>query len=259
LGFINPSLYNIGAGSSYGSDFHDILSGSNGYPATSGYDLATGWGSPKGTGLIDALAGSGPSPNFTISASPSSQTVTQGNGTSYTATVTPSGGFTGNVTMSASGLPSGASATFNPNPITGGSGSSTMSVTTSSSTPTGSYTLTITGTSGSLTHSTTVTLVVNSFSISASPASETVTRGNNTTYTVNVTAINGFNGTVSLRVRGLPTNATASFNPSSVTGQGSSTLTISTNASTSTGTFTLRIRGSNGSATHSATVQLVVQ
>jgi hypothetical protein len=58
LGFINPSLYSIGAGSSYTTDFHDITSGSNGYPAATGYDLATGWGSPNGSGLINALAGS---------------------------------------------------------------------------------------------------------------------------------------------------------------------------------------------------------
>ena len=57
LGFINPTLYTIGAGSSYSTDFHDITSGSNGYSATTGYDLVTGWGSPNGANLLDALAG----------------------------------------------------------------------------------------------------------------------------------------------------------------------------------------------------------
>ena len=38
------------------TDFHDITVGSNGFPATKGYDLATGWGSPNGAGLINALA-----------------------------------------------------------------------------------------------------------------------------------------------------------------------------------------------------------
>jgi kumamolisin len=56
IGFINPTVYTIGLGSSYDSDFHDITSGSNGYSATKGYDLATGWGSPKGSGLLNALA-----------------------------------------------------------------------------------------------------------------------------------------------------------------------------------------------------------
>jgi hypothetical protein len=98
-----------------------------------------------------------------------------------------------------------------------------------------------------------------SFSISASPASRTVTRGNSTTYTVTATATNGFSGQVTFRVRGLPSNATATFNPSSVTGQGTSALTISTNSSTSTGTFSVRIRGTSGGVTHSVNVQLIVQ
>jgi len=198
--------------------------------------------------------------NFSLSASPSSQTVTAGNSASYTATITPSGGFTGSVTLSVSGLPSGATARFSVNPVAG-SGNSTLTVNTSSSTPTGSYTLTITGTSTSpsLTHSTTVTLVVNSFSVSATPSSETVVRGSKATYTVKVTPINGFTGTVSFRVSALPTNSTATFNPTSVTGSGTSTLTITTNSSTTTGTFSLRIRGTSSRASHSVTVQLVVQ
>ncbi len=58
LGFLNPALYAIGVGTSYDSDFHDILSGSNGgYSAVTGYDLVTGWGSPNGPNLIDALVG----------------------------------------------------------------------------------------------------------------------------------------------------------------------------------------------------------
>ena len=46
LGFINPTIYSIGVGSSYGTDFHDITSGTSGsYSAVTGYDLVTGWGS----------------------------------------------------------------------------------------------------------------------------------------------------------------------------------------------------------------------
>ena len=60
IGFINPALYTIGLGSSYDSDFHDITvgkngTGSHGFLATTGYDPASGWGSPKGSGLIDGL------------------------------------------------------------------------------------------------------------------------------------------------------------------------------------------------------------
>jgi subtilisin-like proprotein convertase family protein len=106
-----------------------------------------------------------PTPDFTISATPASQTVTQGGSTSYTATVTSVNGFSSATTLSVSGLPSGASAGFSPNPVTppaGGSTGSTLSVTTAAGTPAGTYTLTITGTSGALSHSTTVTLAVQS-------------------------------------------------------------------------------------------------
>ena len=57
VGFLNPTIYSIGLGSGYGADFHDITSGSNTtYSAIKGYDLVTGWGSPNGAALINALA-----------------------------------------------------------------------------------------------------------------------------------------------------------------------------------------------------------
>jgi len=109
--------------------------------------------------LALTLGGSTSSPDFTISASPSSQTVVAGNATSYTATVGPLNGFTGTVSLSASGAPSGVTVGFNPASITT-SGTSTVSVTTTTATAPGTYTLTITGTSGSVQHSANVSLVV---------------------------------------------------------------------------------------------------
>ena len=56
IGFINAYLYSFGVSSSYSTDFHDITSGKSGsYSAVTGYDLVTGWGSPNGQGLINAL------------------------------------------------------------------------------------------------------------------------------------------------------------------------------------------------------------
>ena len=199
-------------------------------------------------------------PDFSISASPSSQTVTQGNGTTYTTSISALNGFTGTVNLSVSGLPTGATASFNPTSVTG-SGNSTLTVTTATTTPAGTCTLTITGTSGTLSHSTTATLVVQGppdFSISASPSSQTVLQGNNTTYTTSISALNGFSATVNLSVSGLPTGATASFNPTSVAGSGNSTLTVTTVTTTPTGTYTLTITGTSGALSHSTTVTLVV-
>ncbi|MGD0360364.1 MAG: S53 family peptidase [Bryobacteraceae bacterium] len=58
FGFLNPALYRIALGPNYDSDFHDIVSGSNGkYTAVAGYDLVTGWGSLIGPNLLDTLSG----------------------------------------------------------------------------------------------------------------------------------------------------------------------------------------------------------
>jgi subtilase family serine protease len=55
-GFINPTIYTLGVGRGYDADFHDVTKGNNGFPATKGYDLASGWGSSNTDGLINALA-----------------------------------------------------------------------------------------------------------------------------------------------------------------------------------------------------------
>ncbi len=202
-------------------------------------------------------------PNFSLSATPSTVTINAGASASYTATVSPVNGYAGTVALSASGLPSGATASFNPASIGGGSGSSTLTITTAGSTPGGSYTITITGSDSTagLSHPASVTLTVNApnFSLSASPGSQTVTAGSSTTYTASVSPINGFNSAVSLSASGLPSGATASFNPTSIGGgSGSSTLTITTTSTTTTGTVTVTIKGTGGGLTHTATVSLTV-
>src|SRR5207248_9547909 len=197
-------------------------------------------------------------PDFSLSASPASRTVVQGGGTSFTATVTAGTGFSGTVSLSVNGLPAGASASFNPASIST-SGSSTLSVSTSSSTAPGSYPLTIRATSGAITHTANVTLVVSAdFSVAVTPSSATVSRGSSARYTVSVTPGSGFNGTVSFSVSGLPRRANASFNPSSIT-SGSSTLNVSTMRKTPTGTFTLTISATSGGLTHTQQVTLTVQ
>ncbi|HTF26004.1 MAG TPA: fibronectin type III domain-containing protein [Candidatus Limnocylindria bacterium] len=98
-------------------------------------------------------------PDFSLTFSPATQTVVAGNGTSYTINVVPGPNFTGSVSFSASGLPSGASATFNPATVTT-SGSTTMTVSTSAGTPIGNSNLTVTGTSGASSHSVTPVLSV---------------------------------------------------------------------------------------------------
>ena len=198
-----------------------------------------------------------PQSDFSVTATPSSRTVTPGTGTSYSVNVTPSGGFSGNVSFTVTGLPAGATASFTPNFVPG-SGSSTLSVNTSSSTPAGSYPLTITATSGNLTHSTQVTIAVADFSIAASPSSQTVSGNSKTTYTVTVTALGPFSAAVNFSVSGLPARTSASFSPTSVVGSGTTNLRISIKPRAPIGTYPLTITGTGGGATHSANVSLVI-
>src|SRR5882672_4449089 len=200
-------------------------------------------------------------PDFTLSATPPSQTVVQGNSTSYTVTVGAVNGFTGTVTFSASGLPAGANATFSPPTITT-SGSSTMTVTTASGTPTGSHTITVTGTSGTAIHTTTVTLVVNAaatpdFSLSASPGSVAITQGTSGTSTITITRQNGFAGNVTLSASGQQSGVTWSYSPNPAS-TSSSTLTLTASSTATTGTTTVTITGTSGSLIHTTTISLTV-
>ena len=264
IGFINPTIYPAALGSSYSTLFHDITSGSCGtYSGLTGYDLCTGWGSPKTTGLINLLAGSS-TPSFTLSDSPSSLTITQGSKGTSTITVTDVGGFTGSVTLAASGLPSGVTAAFATNPTTG---TSVLTLTASSMATTGSATVTITGTSGSLTATTKLALTVNSsatpnFTIAASPTSVTVTQGASGTSTITITSTSGFNSATTLSATGLPSGVTAAFSTNPVTppanGSATSTLTLTASTSATVGAATVTITGTSGSTTHSTTIALTV-
>jgi hypothetical protein len=197
-------------------------------------------------------------PNFTLSASPTSLNVTQGTSGSSTITVTPSGGFTGSVTLSNSALPSGVTATFGTNPTTG---TSVLTFTASSTATTGTSTITITGTSGTLTHTTSVSLTISApatpnFSLSASPSSVSVTQGGTATSTITETPSNGFTGSVTLSASGLPSGVTAAFGTNPTTSTSVVTFTASTSATT--GTATVTITGTSGTLTHTTTISLTV-
>jgi hypothetical protein len=93
----------------------------------------------------------------------------------------------------------------------------------------------------------------------ASDAPTTIAAGGSVGYPkVYVSAVNGFSGTVSLTVSGLPTGATGSFSPASVAGSGTSLLTITTSSSTPAGAYPLTITGTSGSLTHTASLTFTV-
>jgi len=266
VGFLNPAIYAIGKKASYSSDFHDIISGNNNvdgsccgqefFYAVPGYDLVTGWGSPAGQDLIDALAPP-VSVGFQLSTSPSSLIINPGASGTTTITVRDVGGFTGSVNLSASGLPSDVTASFGTNPTPG---SSVLTLTVSSSAVRGSYLVTITGSSGSVTATTSLALEVNAPGFSIAPASGAmlITPGSSLANTIFITDYAGFTGSVNLAVTsGLPRGVTASWVTNPTTGN--STLALSADNSAASNTRTMvTITGTSGTLSATATIALTV-
>ena len=204
-------------------------------------------------------------PDFSLSASPGSLTISRGSAGTSTVTVSALNGFADTVALSVSGAPSGVTPGLNPGSVTlsGNTGTSTLTVNTGPTAAAGSFTLTITGTSsGGTIHTTTVAVTITApdFSISASPSSRTVNRGSSTTYTVSIKRLSGFTDPVALSVSGLPSGASATFSTNPIANPGtSSTLTVRTTSSTPVGTSTLTITGTSGNLVHTTKVTLQIR
>lgn len=101
--------------------------------------------------------------NFSLSASPPTLSVGQGSSATSTVTSTLNGPFNSTIALSASGLPSGATANFSPSSIAApGSGSSVVTISAGAATPPGTYNVVVAGTGGRQTHSLTINLTVTS-------------------------------------------------------------------------------------------------
>jgi subtilisin family serine protease len=207
---------------------------------------------------------SGPqTPDFSLSATPSSLTIALGGTGTSAITVSTLNGFAEPVTLTSSVTPSGPSAILSSATVTP-TGTSTLTVETGAALA-GSYTVTITGTSTSnKVHTITIPVTIGTpgFTITASPASRTVYRGFTTaTYTVTVTRLSGFTGKVDLSVS-IPPNSgiSGTFNPNPITNPGtSSTFTVRAKSSTPPAVYTLSISGTSNGITKSTTVNLDVR
>ena len=209
--------------------------------------------------IIQFPLGGALSPSFTLTASPLALTVVQGSSSSATISVIDAGGFTGSVTLSASVLPSGVTASFATDPTTG---SSLLTLTASGTVPTGTSTVTITGTSGALTPATTsLRLTVNaksggSFTLSPAVPTLSVVQGSSANDTITVIDIGGFTGSVNLVASGLPSGVTATFATNPTTGR--SALTFTASSAVAAGIYTITITGTSGTLSASTTIRLTV-
>jgi len=204
-----------------------------------------------------------PADDFSISASPGSVSAQQGSGATTTISTTLTSGSAQSIQLSAGGLPSGSGASFNPATINSGD-SSTLALTAGTATPVGTYSVLVTATGTRATHSATVSFTVTAppppddFSINANPTSVVVAEGSSANTSIVTTATSGNPVTVNLTAGGLPSGVLASFNPTSVTSGGTSTLTLTAGSSAPAGSYTVTVIGTSPTNTHSTAVGLTV-
>jgi len=163
-------------------------------------------------------------PDFSISASPSSVSLPDGGGTAtYTITIVRSNGFSGSIGFGVSGLPDGATASFSPNPVSDPAGlTSALSVTVPAAVVPGTYGLTITGASGTLSRTASASLVKQAAAtVPGAPAAATAIAGSRqATVSFSPPASDGGRSITSYTVTSTPGGLTASgaSSPITVTG-----------------------------------------
>jgi hypothetical protein len=181
-------------------------------------------------------------PSFTLAAVSPALSLAAGGSATETVTVAGANGFIGSVTLAATGLPTGVTASFATNPATS---SSVVTFTATSAATPGPSSVTVTGTSGSLTATTTIALTVTApagFTLTPSSSSVSIAKGSSGTDSIAIAPAGGFTGSVALSAaitaspsgaQDPPTLSFGSTSPAAVTSAGgSATLTISTTAAT---------------------------
>jgi uncharacterized membrane protein len=215
-------------------------------------------------------------PDFSLFISPSSILLAPGSSQGFGVFAFSLNGFTGNVTLTSSNIPSGVTIAFpggSPPILTvppGGNASITAILTTSTSTLPGNYTLTISGISGSLSHAAFLHLTVSTssgadFSISVSPTALGLPQNSNASINITFTSLAGFSGSVSVGgdiLPSVPAGVTFIVSPAVVFlgsgGTAGSTMTIFTNATAAVGMYNFTVTGISGSLLHSVFGSLTV-
>ena len=198
-----------------------------------------------------------PVPSFSISSKASALTLLVGGASaSSTISVVSENGSVIGVSLTATGVPAGVTATFSPATT---STTSLLTLTPSSAAVPGSYTVTVKGAFGTTTSTKTITLTIPVPSFSLSPATSTLTLlagGASESGTIGVTGVNGFSSSVALKATGLPIGVTATFSPAS-TGT-TSMLTFAASSAAVAGTYTVTVTGTSGTITSTATITLTM-
>ena len=224
---------------------------------TEEYEKTTGWF--NWSTAIGSFKFPGCGSDFSLGATAS--TAVQGHTGKSTVTVTAIKGFSGSVRLSASGLPSGVTVSFSPNPATS---TSTATFTAGASAAVGLSTVTVTGASGPLQRTASLVLTVAgapTFTMKVSATTATLKPGGTVAITVTTTALNGFSAAVAPSVSGLPAGVTATYSPTSIKapGTGKSTLTLKATSATKVGTYSLTVKTAGGGVTQTQKLTVTVK
>lgn len=230
---------------------------------------ATGSGATAGTVTLPLTVSNSTASGIALATGVTTLAAAQGAAASIPIVITRNGDFTGDVNLTVEGLPTGVTATYAQPTLTSGQRVTTLTFNvganaTASATPTA---VTIRGTGTGITAQTqTVNLTVNpnttaGFGAAVTPAAFIVTAGQSATTNLTISRQNAFTGGVGFVLEGAPAGVTATFNPTSLTGNTLSTaITIATTAATPAGTYQMTLRGTaTGATAYTVPLTLIVQ
>lgn len=197
-------------------------------------------------------------PTIALSGVPPTISAVQGGSASIPLSITRGGGFSGSVTVTASGLPAGVTASAVTIPGSSSSGTMTLNVSAAAVPGSASITLTAAG-DGVVQQTATTSLTITAaatpaFSISAAPAAVSLTAGDGATSNITVARSGGFSGKVTLSVEGAPSGMTASIAPAALeANETSALLTLTSTAAAVPGNYSLSVSGSGGGVANQST------
>lgn len=207
-----------------------------------------------------------PPPDFTIEVQPDSQEVQATYSVDFEVILTSLYGFASPCTLTATGLPLGTTAIFDPNPATP-TDTSVMSIYTTRTTTPGTYSITVTATElgkAQVHHSTQLKLTITpppDFTIEAEPDTQEVQATFSVDFDVILTSLYGFASPCTLTTAGLPNNASVDFDPNPVIPSDSSLMSVYTTRETPPGTYQVTVTATEltgDQVQHSTQVVLIV-
>lgn len=235
-----------------------------GATATAGTYTITLTGSGSGvTAATRAITVIIPAPAITVTSGAATANVVQGQTATVPITITRAGGFTGDIALTATGVPTGATATFAPATLGAGVTASTLSI-AGGTAAAGTYPIVVRANGTGVTEQTaTVTVTVTAaqtptVSLASNPAALSVQAGASGTSTLTITRGGGFTGDVALTLDTPPAGITGTFAPTTLSGTTlTSTLTLSAAANLAPGIYTVTARAA-GTGVTAATTALTV-